>query len=243
MLYKIKRSFIRYTGLTILCAALAMPASAQIGPEIGLNMADLSLKNNGNTVHTGFKPGVGLGLSVDIPFSDHVYFQPGIFYEMTGCKITDQPTGKYNINTLTFPLNFEYKTGEKCGKRFFFGGGPFIGVNNSASYDFNDYGAIPSVSGVFKIGSTANVDNLKQIDYGLGVNVGYILRNHLYARLHYQLGLAELNPAGNDKNSIKSSGAGITIGFLFVRCGSSRTMQGFKRTKSDHWKGVKKLRY
>jgi outer membrane protein with beta-barrel domain len=204
-------------------AMIATAANAQlaIAPELGLNMANLTGKSGGSSVGTSMKAGVAVGAVIDLGITDNIYFQPGLFYEMTGCKFTGTPTAKYNINTITIPLNFEYKTGEEGGSRFFVGIGPYIGYNISGTYSIDAAGGIPSSSGTLKIGSAKpdasgnGGDDIKALDFGAGVNVGYLLANGFYARVHYQMGFAELNPVGDANNSMKASGLGVTVGYYF----------------------------
>jgi hypothetical protein len=225
------------TGLTLLFVALmATTANAQVGFELGLNMANLAIKSNGTTLKTTYKPGFAIGIPANIALGQHFYFEPGLFYEMTGCKIPGPPVGKYSINTITVPLNFEYKTGEKCGNRFFIGIGAFIGYNVGGSVDNG------SDIETLTIG-TATTDDLKALEFGADINLGYQLKKRLYARARYQLGLSNLSPDGADNNTIKSSAFGITVGYLFGRCESFGRAAGFGSGGGDHWRGMSKSKY
>jgi len=210
-------------------ALLADKADAQISfaPEIGLNMATMSMKVNdlssgSFTYATGPKAGLAIGGVADMGITENIYFQPGFFYVMNGVKLTagyETAGGVWNINTLAIPLNFEYKTGETGGNRFFIGTGPYIGYNISASYKYDDnttYGYYAS-SGNLKIGNSAGKYNIKPLDLGWGINTGYLLANGFYLRLRYQMGFTNLNPYSDKYDIYKSSAYGITIGYLI--CG------------------------
>ena len=212
----------------------------QIAFESGLNMANLALKAGGTKVNTSFKPGFAFGVVADTRLSQHIYFQPGAFYEMTGCKTTTDPKGSYYLNTVNVPLNIEYKTGEKCGRRFFAGAGPYVSYNISGNYTTVAYDNIPSTSTPITIG-TGNTSNIKAVDMGVGVNVGYILKNKLYARARYQQGLINLFPNGNSDNSIKSSEIGVTIGYIFGKCNAYHVH--YARSPGSHWRGMSKSKY
>jgi len=210
--------------LSLLCiAAIGTTAKAQlaIAPELGLNMANITGKSDGTTVNTKMKAGIGLGAVIDLGLTDNIYFQPGLFYEMTGCSFTDEPTGKYSINTITIPLNFEYKTGKEGGNRFFVGIGPYIAVNFSGTYSFDALGGYSSgSSGSLKIGSAktdpntgTGGDDVKALDLGAGINIGYLVANGFYFRLHYQIGFTNLDPDGDANNTMYSSAFGATVGF------------------------------
>jgi hypothetical protein len=228
--------------LTLLLAVAVATAHAQVGFELGLNMANLAIKENNTSVPTKFKPGFAIGIPAGIMVSPHVYFEPGLFYDMTGCKLTGPPTGKYSINTITFPLNIEFKTGEKCGGRFFIGLGPFIGYNVGGSVTTDAYGVEPSTTTTLAIG-TAKTDNLKMIEVGAGINFGYQLKKRIYARAHYQIGLTDLNPNSDGNNTLKSSAFGVTVGYLFGRCDPYRHVSGFGGGGGNHWRGMSKSKY
>ena len=230
-------------GLTILTIALtATIACAQVGAELGLNMANMAIKSKAGTAKTSYKPGFAIGIPADIALGPHMYFQPGAFFEMSGCKFAGPPTGKYAINTVTIPLNFEYKSGEKCGSRFFVGIGPYIGYNVGGSYGTDAYGFVPATDVTLKIG-TGKEDQLKALDIGAGINFGYILKVRLYARAHYQMGFTDLNPAADGTNTVKTSAFGITLGYLFGKCNPSGNVPGFKVKGGNHWRGMSKSKY
>jgi hypothetical protein len=237
----------KHTGLTLLFIALMATTAprecrAQVGAELGLNMANLAIKSDGNSVKTTFKPGFAIGIPAGITVTPHVYFEPGLFFEMTGAKLTAQPTGKYSINTVTVPINIEFKTGEKCGGRFFIGIGPYIGYNVGGSYTANAYGILAATSVTLKIG-TANTDDLKALDAGAGINFGYQLKMRLYARAHYQMGFVDLNPAADGNNSLKTSAFGVTVGYMFGRCDPYSRVKGFGSGGGNHWRGMSKAKY
>jgi len=229
-------------GLTLLfVVSLATAANAQVGIEMGLNMANLAIKENGSTLKTKFKPGFGIGIPADLAVAPHVYFEPGLFYEMTGAKIADVYTGKYRINTITVPLNIEIKTGEKCGNRFFIGIGPYIGYNVGGSVTNDGDSNYNATSTTIKFDNAAG--DLKSIEFGAGLNFGFQLKIRLYARAHYQIGLTDLNATSDANNTLKSSAFGITVGYLFGRCDPYARVAGFGTGAGDHWRGMSKSKY
>lgn len=215
---------------------LPLAVRAQIGLEVGINMGNLALKSEGQSVGTTFKTGAAVGLAADMPFSDHVFFEPGLFLLMNGCKVKDPPTGEFDINAVNIPLYIEYKTGDRCSAKFFIGAGPYVSRNVSGSYDFNGN------SGDLNIGTTGGNGslNLKTLDLGIGMNVGYQFKNKLYFRFHYQKGLNNINLSGDDNNVIKTSSLGLTIGHIFTNCHNTKRMAGFKHSGPTHWRGLRK---
>lgn len=218
----------------LLCAGFLWAGTGRaqitVAPEAGLNLATMAMKvtnlaSGSFTYATSLKPGLAIGAIADIHIRTGLYFQPGLFYEMTGTKLTagyENSGGSWNINTLKLPLNLEYKFGRPGGNRFFAGTGPYYAVNISGNYkydtdpQYNQY----SASGPLRIGTTAPTvggkgpfDDLKPIDFGWGINAGYQLAMGVYVRVHYQLGFVNLDPLSDKYDAYKSSAAGITAGY------------------------------
>ena len=207
----------------LLILVMVTTAQGQIAFEGGLNAANLSLKEGGTKLSTKFLIRSAIGIMADIRVSgNHFYFEPGLYYKGDGAIVKDPSDYPVIINTTTLNLNVEYKTGEKCGNRFFFGVGPYFGFINTGGYDFSAYGGDP----------------LKQVDFGPAFNLGYLKRKHLYLRLSYQLGVVNLLVAGDDKNSIKTSNLGLTAGFLMGGC-RVRRYGGSRGHTNNHWRGLR----
>lgn len=222
----------------LLIATTPIIVHAQLGFEGGLNMANLDIVSNGNTVGTAFKYGAAFGIIADVGIGGgHFYLEPGAYYQNSGATITDNPKGKYEINSFNFPLYIEYKTGERCGARFFVGAGPYISDNINGAYDITGGNGVPATTADIKIG----VD-FKQTDWGVGFNTGYIGNKHFYLKAHYQVGLANELQNGDSKNSIKQSSGGIVIGY-FIRGCNRGSWSGGGRRGGNHWRGVKKGRW
>ena len=205
-------------------ATIATNSKAQlaIAPELGLNMSNITGKSMGTDLNLNMKAGLAIGANVDFGLTDNISLQPGLYYLMNGAKAS-QGDGSINISTLQIPVNVEYKFGEEGGNRFFVGIGPYIGYNLSATAK----GGGNSVT--WKIGSDKDNDQLKAMDFGLGLNVGYLLTNGFFVRAHYQMGLTNLDPIGDADNSMKSSAIGLTVGYYFNH--SDKHKGGAKKKK------------
>ena len=193
--------------LTFACFASAANAQIAIAPEAGLNMANMTFKPSSTT---SMKVGATVGAIVDLGLSDNLFIQPGLFYMMNGCKLKGTapfPDVNVNVSTLEIPVNVEYKFGDVGGGRFFLGAGPYLGINVGGNLKAS---GSPSTS--IKYGNDSS-SNLKRMDLGLGLNVGYQLQNNLYFRVRYQMGLSNLQPKGDANNSAKTSAIGITVGY------------------------------
>ncbi len=191
-------------------AAIATSANAQlaIAPELGLNMANMTGKSGGTSSDYKMKAGLAVGAVIDFGLTDNLYLQPGLFYLMNGAK-ANVGDATINVNTIQIPINFVYKLGEEGDNRFFFGVGPYIGYNLSASVKSGGN------STTINIGTDKTADGIKPMDFGVGLNLGYLLSNGIFVRAHYQMGLANLDPISDADNTLKTSAIGLTVGYYF----------------------------
>jgi hypothetical protein len=229
-----------YLLLLLVCYNV-MSAHAQFSFEGGLNFSTLNIKANGDKVPTKFLTGASIGMVGGIPISDtrHVFLEIGAFYQTDGAKINTKPSSwNYTLSSMTFPINIEYKSGDKCSKRFFAGAGPYIRDNLSGSaYAIDESGQVGTQLNTLVIGT-----DIKRIDFGLGINAGYLGKKHWYVRANYAQGLKDNLTNGNEKNYLKQATGGITLGYMFRGCrvhdwSSSRSGAG------SHWRGLKKSRW
>jgi hypothetical protein len=190
------------------------PVKAQVGfaTEMGLNRCDMNFRVNGNLYNTDTKSGLALGGIVHCAMGNNFFVESGLFYLSNGCMVPG--AGNIKINTIQMPLNIDYisSIAQDHGIHGFGGISPYI------AYNMNGTGADGTA---LKIGSKKGDaygkggDDLKALYYGIGVNVGSILPMGLYVRVRYQISLTNLLPGGDDKNSIYSYSACVTMGYIF----------------------------
>src|ERR1700761_7306612 len=93
-------------SIALISVATASKAQISVAPEAGLNMATMAMKvtdlaGGRFTYKTSMKPGVIAGAMVDIHVTKGIYFQPGLYYEMTGAKFTadaNHAGGELDVN-------------------------------------------------------------------------------------------------------------------------------------------------
>jgi Outer membrane protein beta-barrel domain len=226
-------------GLLLFFLAAVLSGHAQIGFEGGLNMANLNIKSYGTTFPSTYKAGASMGFMGDIRvgIKEHIYIEPGVYYQNDGAKMTSKPTWNYDVNSLTFPIFLEYKSGDRCNERFFAGIGPYFryNINGYAAYNFS---GISGGGADLRMGT-----DFSNTDYGIGVNLGYIGRKHWFIKGNYLYGLANNLPNGDNKNYIKQATGGLTLGYMFRGCNGRRLFGGGGGRGRDHWRGVKKGRW
>ena len=227
--------------LLLLALACTVAAHAQFGFEAGVNMANLSIKSSGTKIATKYVAGASFGIIADMALNDqhHVYFEPGAFFQNDGAKVgvNKDPIA---LNCLTFPLNIEYKSGDKCSERFFIGAGPYIRDNISGTSTASFVGTSGNINGTtdLVIGT-----DIQRFDFGLGFNAGYLGKKHWYIRVNYEQGFSNNIPNGDAKNSIKQSTGGITLGYMVRGCRHRSWYESKGGGGTDHWRGLKKNKW
>jgi hypothetical protein len=214
----------KFLSVGLFTALAYGPATARIsfGPELGINISGYSGKNagvkqQGITTVTGWR----LGGVADIQLTNNISLQPAALFTKNGYKyvVADQIGDSYeynfNANTVEIPLNVLYKIGREDRGRFFIGAGPYMGINVGGKIK-----AHMLFGGDMKtaIGSDST-DNIKRFDFGVGVNAGYQLPMGMFIRIHYQQGIANMQPMGNKDNTMMNYHYGISVGYTF---GSSK---------------------
>jgi hypothetical protein len=198
------------------CVFTCSTASAQfgIGPLLGLNISDYRQTMEGIEHKNLVKLGGRIGMLFENPFNQHLYLQPGINYVTNGYK------GNYAnadilfvINTIEIPLNLEYKLGNECSNRFFFGGGPYFGLVKDGFIHLTSGINVDSRRDLY-IGPAVS-DDVKRWDAGFGLNIGCELKGALIGRVHYQQGFRNVLPLGNDANSLYNYNCGLSVAYLF----------------------------
>jgi opacity protein-like surface antigen len=204
-----------FATLTGLLSAGLASAQIRIAPELGLNLASVSGKNGGESMSSGMKIGGRVGAIVEFGLTKNIYLRPGLQYSMLGGKNGDLNEGMdvdvtETINYLQVPVNVLYKLGNPGEGRFYVGLVPYVGFALSGK------GKIDDKSFDLEIGSDKDKDDLKPLDFGAGIKVGYEMPMGLYVDASYMLGLTNNLPGGDADN--KMSNRNITIGvgyFLF----------------------------
>jgi len=184
------------------------------GLEIGANISNYYFSNiPGRTYNNQFTVAGRFGGILDIALSKHFFLEPGLFAVVNGTNLTYNnyiPEHAY-VYSGELPINIQYKTGNYRGDRFFVGVGGFVGYNFTGTISNTTATIYP---GDIKVGTNPN-DFVAPIDYGVGANVGYQMKNGMFFRARYQMGLANLSPNTNDGSTIHSMSIGAQVGFFF----------------------------
>ena len=128
--------------LSILVVALALvagPASAQSvtgTAKVGVNFSKVDITEDDEDFSSGWKPGLAIGVGVDVPITNLFSFAPEVLYTMKGGKGGDFGTddNKLKVDFVQIPLLFKANfSGGSARPYVTFG--PGIGFTVKAKFD------------------------------------------------------------------------------------------------------------
>ena len=218
--------------VTIICnASFSQKASIQVG----LNLANISISDDGDVDDTKKLTSFHAGITGDIPLAGFLYFQPGIFFTGKGTKSQsgDASSATYfrattNPYYIEIPVNLVFKTIVNEGPRLFAGAGPYIaagvagknevegkylGISFSSKNDIEFSNDDPST---LDYEEGAGFGILKRFDYGLNGTIG-LEGKSMTLSVNYGLGLAKIQSGSqngsdnNNKHRVLSLGLGIKL--------------------------------
>ena len=221
------------TKIIVLSALLfsALASDSQV-LKVGVNLANVTITNDGDIDKAQMLPSFQVGLVGDIKIAPFVTFQPGILFTGKGSKTQSGSEADANFYRATsnpyyveIPANFVFKTPTGPIK-FFAGAGPYIAMGVAGKNKvngkylglaFNSEKAIE-----FSNDDPATLDYeegsgygiIKRFDYGLNALAGIETKN-IQLSANYGFGMAKLqsgtNSRADDKN--KHRVLSFTIGF------------------------------
>jgi len=205
-------------GAALALCAQTMHAQISIAPEAGIHLSNLSVDNTTNPFDLNLKNKVGLraGVNVNFQLGSGLFLQPGLFYTMRGARFTlidfggasDKLSFKFNYLELPVNLGYQYNFG-KAGA-LFATAGPYVafGLSAKTTETVSGMGNPQSVTENLKFG-----DDVNRLDFGLNFGLGYKIPVGVYVRAQYNLGLSNVNAAGD--GTIKHKGFAFTLGYEF----------------------------
>lgn len=206
----------------VLCTTIAF-GQIQFAPEIGLNMFSQKQKYDvmglNGTESGKILPGARIGVAMDIPIGTHFAVQPGLFYSLNRTEFEDYLINGVNIthtiHAIQLPAYFLYQSGESGEGRFFAGIGPYLSYAVAGKIK-TDVPLIGASDQDMEFGDD-NDDDQHAFDIGGSVTIGYELPMGLYFRGGYNLGFANLQPQGDNDNSLKNRSFAISVGYFLGR--------------------------
>lgn len=179
----------------------AVNAQTTFGIRAGVGMTGIYGKNT-DAAENRF--GYHFGINAEMPIGNDLYFQPNLLFANKGLKGTNEGVKVQQMyNYIEVPLNLLYK-GEVGAGKVLVGVGPYIGYGIRAKTKVGS----ESESGSFKDA------NLKNLDYGANLLLGWEFSNKFSAQLNTGLGLANIAKDGGEFKP-KNIGFGISLGYRF----------------------------
>lgn len=227
--------------LSVAALAISFAAMSQVrvGVKGGLNLANISVDNDGSVDNKKTLPTFHVGVIADMPLiKDILSFQPGVFYSSKGSKLESgnkgtptltEPYSKFTTNPqyIEVPLNFVGKIPLGTDCRLFAGIGPYFafGVAGKNKYEFNN--GVVNTTGKSDIewddDTPFNNDDpnqgwnkYKRFDWGGNLMVGAEL-SHFLVSAQYGLGFGKINSGEDDSSDNKNKNRvfSVSVGFLF----------------------------
>ena len=216
--------------LTISYSAFSQQPRAIL--KAGVNLANVSVTDNGNIDDANMLTSFQVGLVGDIHVTSLLFFQPGLVFTGKGSKIeigrpSENLYMKQTSNPfyIEVPANLVVKLPFNNESHFFVGAGPYgaIGIAGKAKSDANVLGFTSSSEhniefsnddpSTFGAEEGAGLGVLKRFDYGLNGIIG-IEGKKLVLSAGYGLGLAKLQSGSNsgEDNNNKHRVLSFTVG-------------------------------
>ncbi|MDB5230967.1 MAG: PorT family protein [Chitinophagaceae bacterium] len=185
----------------------------------GLNLANISVNNNGTVDNANMLTSFHIGIAGDISLGDVLSFQPGLLVTGKGSKTeiylnSNQSDNYYKLKTnpiyLEVPANLVFKVPMSGDTRFFFGAGPYaaVGIGGKTTGERKVAGLTTTYSQDIQFNNDdpftagqedASVNKLRRFDYGLNALAGFEAGKFLIG-VNYGYGLAKIGSAQNNNS-------------------------------------------
>lgn len=221
---------------TILVASTTLHAQSNARIQAGINLANVSVTDNGRVNQANMLSSFQVGIVGDIHLASALYFQPGLLFTGKGSKVQKGTPGSngyfkqtFNPYYIEIPANLVLKAPLGSGNHFFVGAGPYlaIGVAGKSKTEGQTilgttYKSDRSIRFSNDDPTTLNEEEgagfgiVKRFDYGLNGTVG-IEGKSIVLGVNYGLGLAKLQSGSNSSqnNNNKNRVLSFTLGFKF----------------------------
>jgi hypothetical protein len=220
-----------FLGL-VLTTTIALSTKAQVYLQGGLNLANITKTNDGQTEKNNILPSFNAGILGRVKLASMFSLESGILLTGHGSKAETYFTGgdyvktKFNPLYLQVPLNAVVIIPLEKESGIFFNAGPYVAMGiGGKSNSESKLG--PLMSSSSKSISFSNDDpftsqqedaaynKLKRFDYGLNFGGGFQFKQVLI-KANYGLGLAKINSTesnntANDKNKYRTFS--VSLGF------------------------------
>ncbi len=196
---------------TLLFQTYAQESEFQLGAKAGLNFASL----NGDLEDAKGRTSFHLGGMVEVPLTDKLSVQPELLFSSQGAKFDSDAL---SLNYVNVPIMAKYYVTEEISIE----AGPYVGFLLSANfkYETEDDDLNPNTSGErsnTKASEKQDVkDDIKSLDFGLNIGLGYKMPSGLNFAARYTLGLANASDFENSTQEFKNGVFQLSVGYFFL---------------------------
>jgi hypothetical protein len=219
----------------LLTTTVAVSTKAQIYVQGGLNLANITKTNDGQTEKNNMLPSFNAGILGRLELDPMFDLESGVLLTGRGSKAETYFTNgnysksRFNPLYIEVPLNAVVKIPVNKGSNIFFNAGPYaaVGIGGKSKTE-TKVGPLLSTSEkniqfsnddpFTSQQDDAAYDKLKRFDFGLNFGGGFQFK-HLILKANYGLGLSKINSTQsdntvNDKNKYRtlSFSVGIPLG-------------------------------
>ncbi len=220
----------------LLTTTVVLSTKAQVYVQGGLNLANITKTNDGQTEKNNILPSFNVGILGRLKLDPMFDLESGVLLTGHGSKAetyfnggNDYVKTKFNPLYIQVPLNAVVKIPLEKESSIFFNAGPYaaIGIGGKSSSE-SKFGPLMSSSSKTIVFSNddpftsqeedAGYNKLKRFDFGLNFGGGFQFQ-HFIIKANYGLGLAKINSTesnntANDKNKYRtlSFSVGIPLG-------------------------------
>lgn len=221
-----------FLGL-ILTTIVALNTKAQVYIQGGLNLANITKTNDGQTEKNNILPSFNVGILGRLPVADMFSLESGLLLTGHGSKAetyfnggNDYVKTKFNPLYLQVPLNAVVKLPLQGSSNIFFNAGPYVAMglggksrtdskvgplqsNSEKNIEFSNDDPFTSEQ------EDAGYNKLKRFDFGLNFGGGFQFGS-VILKANYGLGLAKINSTQsnnneNDKNKYRTLSFSVGI--------------------------------
>ena len=226
------RFFALLTSVVLL--ATAVQAQSNVRIQAGVNLANISVTDNGRVDDGNMLTSFNAGIIGDVHLGSILYFQPGVLFTGKGSKVQRGTEGSngyfrqtFNPYYIEIPANLLLKTPLGAGSSFFVGAGPYLGIGVGGKTKTEgqtilgvQYSSERKIKYSNDDPTTLNAEEgtgfgiVKRFDYGLNGTAG-IEGKSIVLSVNYGLGLAKLQSGSNNSedNNNKNRVVSISLGF------------------------------
>jgi len=219
----------------LLTTTVAVSTKAQIYVQGGLNLANITKTNDGQTEKNNILPSFNAGILGRLELGPMFDLESGVLLTGRGSKAEtyfsngNYTKSKFNPLYIEVPLNAVVKIPLDKGSNIFFNAGPYaaIGIGGKSKTETKVGPLLSTSEKTIQFSNDdpftsqqddAAYDKLKRFDFGLNFGGGVQFK-HLILKANYGLGLAKINSTQsdntvNDKNKYRtlSFSVGIPLG-------------------------------